>query len=205
MQADIWPVQAIYQPAQFRVWHDSSLRKGRQMLTVQRFTALLALFCLTACVATEPRAAPPAHQPGGGHYATGGVIKVELVDVNGTRLSSNTHRCDVHVGIPNALGWQYAFGSFTPNRLTLQLSPRQWEIARSETRFAASFAITQAYARRFEEREFVIWFTPRVNYAEVLVQLPAWCRAPLYRRYNPYDGYHVDGKFPYEREGYRWY
>lgn len=167
--------------------------------------ALLALFGLTACVAAEPRGAPPAYPPRAEERPLGGVITVELADVNGTRLSSNTHRCDVYVGIPNALDWQYTFGSFTPNTQTFRLSARQWEIARSETRLIAAFEVTQSYARRYDQRVFTVWFAPGANYAEVRVRLPAWCRKPLNRgRYNPYDQFHQDGTFPYQQKGYRW-
>ncbi len=175
------------------------------MLTTLRFLALFALFGITACVATEPHGAPPAYPPEVRQSTAGGVVVIELTDINGTRLSSNTHRCDVYVGIPNSLNWQYAFGSFTPNRRELRLNSRQWEIARSETRLVATFEVTQSYGRRYEQREFTMWFAPGTNYAEVQVRLPAWCRRPLNRgRYNPYDDFHIDGKFPYEREQPDW-
>ena len=177
------------------------------MLNISRFLALLALFSLTGCViSTVPRGAPPVNPPETGYRLTGGIVEVELVDVNGTRLSSNTHRCDVYVGIPNALGWQYAFGSFTPNVKTFRLNRHQFEIVRSETRLVATFEVTQSYGRRYDQREFTVWKSPGANYAEMQVRLPAWCRKPLNRgSYNPYDQQLIDGKFPHERTGRRRY
>jgi len=177
------------------------------MLNISRLLALLTLGLVAACVevTVAPRGAPPVKPPGAYQPSGGGRLEVVLADVNGLRLSSNTHRCDVYIGIPNALDWQYAFGSFTPSRQTFRLSPHQWEIARSETRLVASFEVTQSYGRRQDLRSFTIWFAPRADYAEVVVRLPAWCRRPL-RNMNSYDRFHDDGKFPYQRKGYElWY
>lgn len=166
----------------------------------------MALTWTMACVATVPIGVPPVYPPEAGYQSAGGFVEVELADANGTRLSGNTHRCDVYVGIPKALDWQYAFGSFTPNVRTFRLNQHQWEIARSETRLVATFEVTQSYGRRYAQREFTIWFVLGSDLAEVRVRLPVWCRQPLSRQYNPYDNFHYDGKFPYEREYYqRWY
>jgi len=178
------------------------------MLNISRLLALLTLGLVAACVdvTVAPRGAPPVNPPGAYQPSGGGRLEVVLADVNGLRLSSNTHRCDVYIGIPNALDWQYAFGSFTSNRQNFWLNQRQWEIARSETRLVATFEVTQSYARRYEQREFTIWFDPRASQAEILVRLPAWCRKPLNRgRYNPYYDFQVDGKFPYERGQPDWW